>query len=204
MEDDLTPRQAEVLALIRETVSRTGLPPTRTELARRLGVRSANSAELLLRALARKGVITLIPGASRGIQLAETLEAESGLPVIGRVAAGAPVLAAAHIEEWQRIDPAVFRPAPDYLLRVCGSSMREIGILDGDLLAVHATPEARDGQIVVARIEDEVTVKRYFRQGYKVTLKAENPDFSPLEIDLRAQAFAIEGLGVGILRTRGL
>jgi len=204
VEDDLTPRQAEVLALIRETVSRTGLPPTRTELARRLGVRSANSAELLLRALARKGVITLIPGASRGIQLAETLEAESGLPVIGRVAAGAPVLAAAHIEEWQRIDPAVFRPAPDYLLRVCGSSMREIGILDGDLLAVHATPEARDGQIVVARIEDEVTVKRYFRQGYKVTLKAENPDFSPLEIDLRAQAFAIEGLGVGILRTRGL
>jgi repressor LexA len=204
MEDDLTPRQAEVLALIRETVSRTGLPPTRTELARRLGVRSANSAELLLRALARKGVITLIPGASRGIQLTETLEAEAGLPVVGRVAAGAPVLAAAHIEEWQRIDPAMFRPAPHYLLRVCGSSMRDIGILEGDLLAVHATPEARDGQIVVARIEDEVTVKRYFRQGHTITLKAENPDFAPLEIDLRAQAFAIEGLGVGILRTRGL
>lgn len=204
MEDELTPRQAEVLALIRETVSRTGLPPTRTELARRLGVRSANSAELLLRALARKGAITLIPGASRGIQLAGAVEAEAGLPVVGRVAAGAPVLAAAHIEAWHRIDPAVFRPAPNYLLRVCGASMRDIGILDGDLLAVHATPEARDGQVVVARIEDEVTVKRFFRHGHRVLLKAENPDFDPIEIDLRAQPFAIEGLGVGILRNHSL
>jgi repressor LexA len=204
MEEELTPRQAEVLALIRETVSRTGLPPTRTELARRLGVRSANSAELLLRALARKGVITLIPGASRGIQLTDVVEAEAGLPVVGRVAAGAPVLAAAHIEEWHRIDPTLFRPAPDYLLRVSGTSMQDIGILDGDLLAVHATPDAKDGQVVVARIEDEVTVKRFFRQGHHVVLKAENADFAPIEIDLRTQAFAIEGLGVGILRNRGL
>ncbi|MGD9601200.1 MAG: transcriptional repressor LexA [Gammaproteobacteria bacterium] len=204
MDPSLTARQREVLAAIREALDRTGSPPTRAELARRLGVKSANAAEIHLRALARKGAIRLLPGASRGIQVLVDDDTPAGLPVVGRVAAGAPVLAAPHIEDWHRVDPALFHPQPDYLLRVHGASMRDAGILDGDLLAVHATPEARDGQIIVARIADEVTVKRYRRRGTTVTLVAENPDFAPIEVDLRLQDFAIEGLGVGILRHRGL
>lgn len=204
MVESLTARQLEVLVAIRQAIARTGSPPTRSELARTLGVRSANAAETHLRALARKGAIILVPGASRGIQLKETHAEPAGLPVVGRVAAGQPMLAAAHVEDWHHLDPALFHPPADYLLRVHGTSMQEAGIRDGDLLAVHATNVARNGQIVVARIEDEVTVKRYFRVAHLVTLKAENADFQPLMIDLRTQALAIEGLGVGIIRTRGL
>ncbi len=204
MDSSLTLRQLEVLDAIRQAIALTGAPPTRSELARALGVSSANAAETHLRALAKKGAITLVPGAARGIQLASTLAVPAGLPVIGRVAAGEPVLATGHIEDWHRIDPALFHPHPDYLLRVHGTSMQDAGILDGDLLAVHATSVARNGQIVVARIEDEVTVKRYFHAGHKVTLKAENPAFQPLTIDLRTQNLTLEGLGVGVIRTRNL
>ena len=201
MTNTLTARQFEVLGFIRDTVKQTGLPPTRSEIAEALGFRSPNAAEEHLRALARKGAIELRPGASRGIRvLAEGTE-EAGLPVIGRVAAGQPVLAAAHIEELLRVEPAAFRPRADYLLRVTGMSMRDVGILDGDLLAVHATPSADNGQIVVARVDDEVTVKRFRRRGQRVSLLAANPEFAPIEIDLRTQSLVIEGLAVGVLRT---
>lgn len=197
----LTARQAEVLALIRRTLKRTGMPPTRSEIAGALGFRSPNAAEEHLRALARKGAIELLPGASRGIRIVGEDPVE-GLPVVGRVAAGHPILAAEHIEEYHALDPGLFRPRADYLLRVSGMSMRDAGILDGDLLVVHATPEAGNGQIVVARIDDEVTVKRFRRRGNRVRLLPENPDFEPMEIDLRARELTIEGLGVGVLRTR--
>jgi repressor LexA len=210
---DLSPRQREALDFIARQVGETGYPPTRSELADALGVRSANAAELHLQALARKGYIELVPGASRGIRLlvqqADSREIKAdnratGLPLIGRVAAGAPLLAVEHVEDRVAIDPALFHPRPDYLLRVEGESMRDAGILSGDLLLVHATPEARNGQVVVARIDDEVTVKRYFRHEREVTLAAENPAFSPLVIDPAERSFAIEGLAVGILRTRSL
>ncbi len=200
MVEALTERQRAVLTFIRETLQRDGLPPTRSEIAAALGFRSPNAAEEHLRALARKGAIELRPGASRGIRvLAEG--GEDGLPVIGRVAAGQPVLAAAHVEDMLRIDPAAFRPRADYLLRVDGMSMRDAGIRHGDLLAVHATATADNGRIVVARLDDEVTVKRFRRRGQRVSLLPENPDFAPLEIDLRTQSLAIEGLAVGVLRT---
>lgn len=201
MVSGLTARQAEVLALIRRNLKRTGMPPTRSEIAEALGFRSPNAAEEHLRALARKGAIELLPGASRGIRILGEQPA-AGLPVVGRVAAGQPILAAEHIEEHHALDPALFRPRADYLLRVTGMSMRDAGILDGDLLAVHATPEAANGQIVVARVDDEVTVKRFRRRGNRVRLLPENPDFEPLEIDLRSRELFIEGLGVGVLRTR--
>jgi repressor LexA len=198
----LTARQAEVLALIRSKIEHTGMPPTRLEIAAALGFRSPNAAEEHLRALARKGFIELLPGASRGIRIAggESLQAQ-GLPVVGRVAAGHPILAAEHIEDRHAVDPDLFKPRAHYLLRVRGMSMRDAGILDGDLLAVHAGPEARNGQIVVARLEDEVTVKRFKRRGNRVRLLPENPDFEPIEVDLRSQELVIEGLGVGVLRT---
>lgn len=197
---DLTPRQAEILELIRQTVEETGMPPTRAEIADAFGFSSPNAAEQHLRALARKGVIDMVPGASRGIRLKETVD---GLPVVGRVAAGAPILAEQHIDDHLRIDPRMFSPHADYLLRVRGLSMMDVGILDGDLLAVHRTHEARSGQIVVARINDEVTVKRFRRRGNKVTLIAENPDFDPIEADLKQDDFAIEGIAVGIIRNGG-
>lgn len=202
MVSGLTARQAEILALIRATIRRTGMPPTRAEIAEALGFRSANAAEEHLRALARKGFIELLPGASRGIRVVgdDTFEAP-GLPVVGRVAAGQPLLAVEHIEEHHAVDPEMFRPRADYLLRVSGTSMRDVGILDGDLLAVHTTREASNGQIVVARVDDEVTVKRFRRRGSKVRLLPENDDFAPIEIDLRQQELVIEGLGVGVLRT---
>lgn len=197
MTDELTPRQAEILALIRETLEDTGFPPTRAEIARLLGFSSPNAAEGHLRALARKGVIELVPGTSRGIRLREP----EGLPVVGRVAAGSPILAEQHIEERYRVDPRLFSPAADYLLRVRGMSMRDAGILDGDLLAVHRTGEARDGQIVVARIEDEVTVKRLKRQGKRrVLLLPENPDYAPIEVDPARATLVLEGIGVGVIR----
>lgn len=203
MVSGLTARQAEILALIKATLRRTGMPPTRAEIATALGFRSANAAEDHLRALARKGFIELLPGASRGIRVvAESGEAAAGLPVVGRVAAGQPLLAVEHIEEHCVVEPALFRPRADYLLRVSGMSMRDAGILDGDLLAVHMTREAANGQIVVVRVEDEVTVKRFRRRGNRVRLLPENDAFEPLEIDLRQQELVIEGLGVGVLRTR--
>lgn len=208
MQESLTSRQQQVLEALREAIARTGMPPTRSELAALLGLRSANAAEEHLRALARKGVIALMPGASRGIQIvadgARRSAQGEGLPVIGRVAAGQPIASEAHVEDWQRVAPEVFHPRADFLLRVRGASMQDAGILDGDLLAVHATCEARNGQIVVARVDDEVTVKRLRRDGHTVVLEPANAAFEPLHIDLREQALTIEGLAVGVIRNRPL
>jgi len=198
---ELTVRQREILDFIREFIEAEGFPPTRAEIARALGFRSANAAEDHLRALARKGAIELEARASRGIRLTGGGEA-AGLPVVGRVAAGRPVLAAEHLEGHHRLDPGLFRPRADYLLRVKGTSMRGAGILDGDLLAVHRTPEAESGAIVVARLDDEVTVKRFRRRGNVVRLLPENPEFEPIVIDLRRASLAIEGIGVGLIRDR--
>jgi repressor LexA len=194
--DELTARQAEVLQLIADFLQGTGFPPTRAEIAQQLGFRSANAAEEHLRALERKGYIEMLPGASRGIRLREN----QGIPVVGRVAAGSPILAEQHIQGRYQLDPALFNPRADYLLKVRGMSMRDVGILEGDLLAVHRTSEARSGQIVVARLGNEVTVKRFKRQGNHVQLLPENPDFEPILVDLKRDSFAIEGLGVGIIR----
>jgi len=194
--DELTARQAEVLQLIADFLQATGFPPTRAEIAAQLGFRSPNAAEDHLRALERKGYIEMLPGASRGIRLRENL----GIPIVGRVAAGSPILAEQHIQGRYQLDPALFKPRADYLLKVRGLSMRDVGILDGDLLAVHRTSEARSGQIVVARLGNEVTVKRFRRQGNQVQLLPENPDFEPVLVDLKRDFFAIEGLGVGIIR----
>ena len=203
MVDSLTARQRQVLDLIRSALESQGRPPTRSEIAEALGFRSANAAEEHLRALARKGAIELAPGASRGIRLtAQETAAPVGLPVIGRVAAGQPLLAVEHIEEHLDLKPGMFHPPASYLLRVKGASMQDAGILDGDLLAVHATAHAANGQIVVARVEDEVTVKRFRRQDNIVWLLPENSSFTPLEIDLRAQPLVIEGLVVGVFRNR--
>lgn len=198
----LTPRQQQILQTIRDLMAASGVPPTRSELAQVLGFRSVNAAETHLQALARKGAIELVPGTSRGIRLKET--EEPGLPVVGRVAAGAPILAEQHIEDRYALDPGLFHPRADYLLRVHGLSMRDAGILDGDLLAVHRQPEAHNGEIVVARLGEEVTVKRFRRSGHHVSLLAENPDFSPIEVDLRDQGLVIEGIGVGVIRNRRL
>ena len=195
----LTARQQQVLDVIRQYVAETGYPPTRADIARELGFKSANAAEEHLRALARKGAIEMIAGASRGIRLTES----SGLPNIGRVAAGSPVLATEHIEDYCELPPGFFSPNADYLLRVTGDSMKDVGILDGDLLAVQNTQTARDGQIVVARIEDEVTVKRLKRSGqHSVKLLPENSDYKPIVVDLRQTEFAIEGVSVGVIRQR--
>jgi repressor LexA len=197
MDAPLTARQQAVLDAIRRHLDMHGVPPTRAELAAAMGFRSPNAAEEHLRALARKGAIALTPGASRGLRV----KAEPpGLPVVGRVAAGSPMLAVEQLEGRLMLDGALFRPRADYLLRVRGESMSGAGILDGDLLAVHRAGEARDGQIVVARVDGEVTVKRYRRRGTRVTLRAENPAFAPIEVDLRHQELVIEGLGVGVLR----
>ena len=196
-QDTLTARQAEILELIRDYVAQEGCPPTRAEIAETLGFRSANAAEDHLRALERKGFIELVPGASRGIRL---LEEDYGLPVVGRVAAGAPILAEQNIEDYCQVEPDTFHPGADYLLRVRGDSMRDIGILDGDLLAVHRTAHAENGQVVVARLNDDVTVKRFRQRGAVVRLLPENPDYEPIRVDLREQELVIEGLAVGVLR----
>ena len=197
---DLTPRQSEVLAFLREFIDETGMPPTRAEIAAKLGFRSANAAEEHLRALQRKGAIELMPGTSRGIQLKDVLKEQMGLPLVGKVAAGNPILAEEHIEDHIRIDPSMFDPEPHYLLRVEGMSMKDAGILDGDLVAVYRTPEVRNRQIIVARLEDEVTVKRYRQEGKIVWLLPENDDFSPIEVNLDEQHLVIEGVVVGLLR----
>lgn len=198
--ETLTARQAQVLQIIRDHLSEKGMPPTRAEISEILGFRSANAAEEHVKALVRKGVIVVTAGASRGIRLVE--EIEPGLPLIGRVAAGSPILAQEHVERHYQIDPDMFKPSADYLLRVRGMSMRDVGIRDGDLLAVHRTQRARNKQIVVARLGDEVTVKRYEKVGNTVFLHPENADFSVLEIDLKTEPLEIEGIAVGVIRNK--
>lgn len=194
----LTPRQTEVLDFIKRYMSDTGYPPTRADIAAELGFKSANASEEHLKALARKGAIEMIPGTSRGIKIPD----EDGLPIVGRVAAGSPILAEEHVENHCDIPPSFFNPPADYLLTVQGDSMIEVGILDGDLIAVHKTQNLNTGDIVVARIEDEVTVKRLKtnRSKYQITLLPENKDYNPIEVDLREQNFAFEGLMVGVIR----
>lgn len=199
--EKLTQRQQQVLDLVRRHIDETGFPPTRADIARELGFKSPNAAEEHLKALERKGAIEMVAGASRGIRLPES----SGIPIVGRVAAGSPVLAEEHIEDYCNLPPNFFKPQADYFLTVTGDSMIDIGIFDGDLLAVHSTPVADNGDIIVARIEDEVTVKRLRRTRHKhlIELLPENSEFEPIRVDLREQAFAIEGLSVGVLR-RGI
>jgi repressor LexA len=197
---ELTPRQKQILALIQKVIRETGMPPTRAEIAEALGFRSVNAAEEHLRALERKGAIELLPGTSRGIRLKDALREQLGLPLVGRVAAGEPILAEEHIEARYQIDLDLFETLPHFLLRVQGMSMRDAGILDGDLVAVHRTPDVRNRQIVVVRLEDEVTVKRYKQEGHHVWLLPENPEFSPIEVDLREQSLIIEGVVVGVVR----
>jgi repressor LexA len=209
----LTARQQQVFDLIQRAIERTGFPPTRAEIAAELGFSSANSAEEHLRALARKGVIELAAGASRGIRLVPqgddlpyqfTLRHPSimqlSLPLIGRVAAGSPILAQEHISQHYACDPALFSSKPDYLLKVRGLSMRDAGIFDGDLLAVQKRAEAKDGQIIVARLGDDVTVKRLKRRPNGVELIAENPDYENIFVEAGSADFALEGIAVGLIR----
>jgi repressor LexA len=203
--DALTDRQNEILKLIRELTEVSGYPPTRAEIAERMGFRSVNAAEQHLRALEKKGAIDIAAGSSRGIRVKDGRPAGKGgrlmeLPVVGRVAAGSPMLAQEHLQGSYQVDPNMFTPRADYLLRVRGMSMRDAGILEGDLLAVHKTQEARTGQVIVARLADEVTVKRLRRRGHAVQLLPENPEFEPIEVDLRRDAMTIEGIAVGVIR----
>ena len=203
--DELTDRQSEILKLVRELTEVSGYPPTRAEIAERMGFRSVNAAEQHLRALEKKGAIEISSGSSRGIRVLEPRPSGRAgrlmeLPVVGRVAAGSPILAEEHLQGSYQVDPNLFTPRADYLLRVRGMSMRDVGILEGDLLAVHKTQEARSGQIVVARLADEVTVKRLRRKGSTVQLLAENPDFEPIEVDGRSESLTIEGIAVGVIR----
>lgn len=199
----LTARQQEVYDFLKHHLETTGMPPTRAEISKELGFRSPNAAEEHLKALAKKGVIEIVSGTSRGIRLLleDNGQEEPGLPLIGRVAAGEPILAEQHIEGTYHVDPTMFKPQADFLLKVYGQSMKDIGILDGDLLAVHSTKDVRNGQVVVARIEDEVTVKRLERKGSTVYLHAENEGFAPIVVDLtQPTQFEIEGIAVGIIR----
>ena len=200
--ENLTHRQQEILDFIRNTLASTGAPPTRAEIASEFEFRSPNAAEDHLRALARKGAINLKSGTSRGIRITSEnpFSSESQLPIVGRVAAGSPVLAQEHVESYVSLDTTLFKPRPDYLLTVTGQSMRDIGIMDGDLLAVHNTSTARNNQVVVARIEDEVTVKRYRKKGKVVELIPENDEFDTILVDLESQELHIEGIAVGIIR----
>jgi len=197
----LTARQQQVFDLIKSNISETGMPPTRAEIATFFGFKSANAAEEHLKALAKKGYIEMLPGTSRGIRLTEAFIEEEGLPLIGQVAAGEPILATEHIEDHYKVDGSLFHPAADYLLRVSGESMKDIGILDGDLLAVHQTTDVQNGQVIVARVEDDVTVKRFKRDGNIVYLHAENEAFEPIKVDLSCQQFTVEGIAVGVIRT---
>ena len=205
MNEPLTERQAEILKLIKELTEVSGFPPTRAEIADRMGFRSENAAEQHLRALERKGALDISSGSSRGLKIrggsGHRVSRLLELPVVGRVAAGAPILAEEHVTARYQVDPNLFTPRADYLLKVRGLSMRDAGILEGDLLAVHRTPEAQSGQVVVARIGDEVTVKRLKRRGNSVQLLPENPDFKPIEIDLRSDEMTIEGIAVGVIRS---
>ena len=218
----LTARQEQILNLIRDAINNTGFPPTRAEIAAELGFRSVNAAEEHLQALARKGAIEIAPGTSRGIRLRDMDRGQSGagaprfsaqmalphpalmqlcLPLVGRVAAGSPILAQEHIEASYNVDPALFSAKPDYLLKVRGLSMRDVGILDGDLLAVKKVDTARNGQIIVARLGDDVTVKRYKKTGSVIELLPENPDFKTIRVEAGRDDFALEGLAVGLVRS---
>lgn len=200
----LTNRQQEIYNLIREAIHETGMPPTRQEIATKLGFRSTNAAEDHLKALAKKGYIEIMAGTSRGIRLLIDEETPAnepeGLPLVGKVAAGVPVLAIENIDSYYQVDANLFKPSADYLLKVEGMSMVNIGIMDGDLLAVHRTEQVRNGQVVVARVNDEVTVKRLKKEGNIIYLIAENDEFAPITVDLRHDHFAIEGLAVGVIR----
>jgi len=196
----LTNRQQQIFDLIKEKIFDIGMPPTRAEIATFFGFKSANAAEEHLKALAKKVYIEMLPGTSRGIRLAEQFLETEGLPLIGQVAAGEPILAEENIEDHYKMDGNLFHPAADYLLRVNGESMKDIGILDGDLLAVHQTTDVQNGQVIVARVENDVTVKRFKRDGNIVYLHAENEDFAPIKVDLTCQEFNIEGLAVGVIR----
>ena len=206
----LTPRQEQILNLIRDAIDNTGVPPTRAEIANELGFKSANAAEEHLQALARKGAIEISPGTSRGIRLiGASVEAiplipptlMMSLPLVGRVAAGSPILAQEHVEATYSVDPAMFASKPDFLLKVRGWSMRDAGIMDGDLLAVKKVDSAKNGQIVVARIGEDVTVKRYKKTGSIIELLPENPDFKVIRVDPEVDDFALEGLAVGLMRS---
>ena len=193
----LTARQQQVLDVIRSSIDDTGMPPTRADIARTLGFKSANAAEEHLKALAKKGVIELVASTSRGIRITE----QNGLPIVGRVAAGPPILAQEHVDNYCDLSPSFFSPPAHYLLEVKGDSMVNAGIFDGDLLAVHSTSNVREGQIAVVRIEDEVTVKRWHRKSpSQISLIAENPDYAPIEVDLSEQEVSIEGISVGVIR----
>ncbi len=194
--EKLTKRQSEILELIREFLQVTGFPPTRSEIASQFGFRSANAAEEHLRALARKGYINIKPGTSRGIRITDGV----GIPIIGKVAAGNPILSESNIQGRAGIDPNLFRPHADYLLKVRGMSMRDAGILEGDLIAVNRKSSIRSGQIIVARVNNEVTVKRFRRQASDVQLISENPEFPPITVDLKRDQFEVEGLAVGVIR----
>jgi repressor LexA len=200
----LTARQRQLLDWIRSFMEIRGMPPTRAEIARGLGFSTPSSAEDHLQALAKKGALELVPGAARGLRLKDVpgTPVQGTLPLVGRVAAGSPIMAVEHIEAHCRLDPALFTPRADYLLRVHGASMKDAGILDGDLLAVHKTSEARQGQIVVARIDDEVTVKRFKRRGREIILLPDNAEFEPIVVDPKQTEFSIEGIGVGLIRGR--
>lgn len=199
--EKLTERQKEILDFIRETVAASGMPPTVAEITAAMGVSSTNGIRGHLQALERKGAIELVPNASRGIRLLD-MESEEpmGLPIVGQVAAGSPILAQEHIEDYCHVDADTFKPNADYLLRVKGESMRDVGIYDGDLLAVHRASRANNGQIVVARIEDEVTVKRLKVKGHMAYLQPENPDFDVIKVNMKKQPLDIEGIAVGVLR----
>lgn len=218
----LTARQEQILNLIKDAIENTGFPPTRAEIASELGFRSANAAEEHLQALARKGAIEIAPGTSRGIRLRDigarhAIEhfpptqmslphpslAQLSLPLVGRVAAGSPILAQEHVEATYNVDASLFTARPDYLLKVRGMSMRDAGIFDGDLLAVKKISHARNGQIVVARLGDDVTVKRYRKSGSLIELLPENPDFETIRVEPQREDFALEGLAVGLLRAWG-
>jgi len=195
--EKLTARQQQVLDVIKDNIEETGYPPTRAEIAKTLGFKSPNAAEEHIKALARKGYIEIVQGASRGIRLPES---ESGLPVVGRVAAGSPILAEEQISEYVDLPRSLFHPTADFMLQVQGLSMKDIGILEDDLIAVHKTDRVRNGDIVVARVGDEVTVKRYEKKGNIVTLYPENEDFKPIIVNLKQEEFTIEGLYVGVIR----
>ena len=206
----LTPRQEQILNLIKDAIENTGFPPTRAEIANELGFKSANAAEEHLQALARKGAIEISPGTSRGIRLIGAsvdtiplvpLTLMMSLPLVGRVAAGSPILAQEHVEATYSVDPTMFASKPDYLLKVRGWSMRDAGIMDGDLLAVKKVDSAKNGQIVVARIGEDVTVKRYKKTGTIIELLPENPDFKVIRVDTEVDEFALEGLAVGLMRS---
>lgn len=196
----LTKRQQQILDFIQQSIKQNAAPPTRAELCTHFGFKSPTAAEDHLKALQRKGEIELLAGISRGIRLSKPVIESAGLPLIGQVAAGAPILAEENIEDYFKLDANKFSPRADYLLRVRGKSMQDVGILDRDLLAVHRTQEAYNGQIVVARLGDEVTVKRFEQKGHQVRLLPENKDFEAIEVDLSSDEFAIEGLGVGVVR----